>query len=162
MQIAALPPNEAERIAALDRLLAQDLRSDQRYRHIVEYTAAEFDVPICLFTLVGASEQWFKARVGLKQTCTSRDVSFCGHAILRPEVMVIEDALEDERFHDNPLVTGDPNIRFYAGAPVVVEGQPVGTLCIIDTRPRQLAAGDIAVLENFRDKLARELCASPG
>lgn len=160
MQSAALPPNEQLRLAALDQLLGQDGRRDQRYRHIVEYAAAEFDVPICLFSLVGEHEQWFMARVGLKATCTPRDISFCAHAILQPEVLVVEDALLDPRFHDNPLVTGDPNIRFYAGAPVVVEGQALGTLCVIDTRPRSLAEEDIRVLEAVRDKLVTEISAS--
>lgn len=157
MQPPALPPNEAERIAALERLLLHVVGDDQRYRQIVEYAATEFDVPICLFTVVGAERQRFLAKIGMTQTSTARDVSFCGHAILRPEVMVVNDALADERFHDNPLVTGDPGIRFYAGAPLVMEGQPVGTLCIIDSRPRELAPADIAVLESLRDRLAQEL-----
>ena len=157
MQAAPLPPNEAERVAALERLLEQDPRIDQRYRHIVEYTAAEFDVPICLFTLVGKERQWFKARVGMRLSSTPRDIAFCAHTILQPDVMVVPDASCDERFHDNPLVTGEPNIRFYAGAPVIVDGQAIGTLCIIDTRPREMAASDIAVLNALRERLTREL-----
>jgi GAF domain-containing protein len=159
MQAPSLPPNEHQRIAALERLLAHVDRGDQRYRQIVEYAATEFDVPICLFTVVGAGRQEFLAQVGMTQHSTARDVSFCGHAILKPEVMVVQDALADARFFDNPLVTGNPNIRFYAGAPLIVEGQAVGTLCIIDSRPRQLAPEDVAVLEDLRDRLARELIA---
>ena len=161
MQAPPLPPNETERIAALERLLAHVECGDQRCRQIVEYAAAEFDVPTCLFTVVGAQHQQFLAQVGMTQTSTPRDVSFCGHAILRPELMVVQDALQDPRFVGNPLVTGNPNIRFYAGAPLFVDGHSVGTLCIIDSRPRELAPEDIAVLEGLRDKLARDLGAPP-
>lgn len=154
----AIPANEAQRLAALYELLLLDTPPEQRFDTIVEFAASEFDVPICLITLVDRERQWFKARVGLDACSTPRDISFCGHAILQPAVMVVTDALADPRFADNPLVTGTPNIRFYAGAPLALEsGHVVGTLCVIDTKPRTLDAVERAILSNLRDLLVKEL-----
>ena len=162
MKTPLLPPNETERLAALHELLLVDTQPEQRFDTIVGYAAAEFNVPICLITLIDADRQWFKSRIGLKVECTPRDISFCGHAILESDILVVEDALTDQRFADNPLVTSIPNIRFYAGAPLITpNGHAIGTLCIIDTEPRVLDATERAVLKTMRDMVMREVCAKP-
>jgi GAF domain-containing protein len=156
---APTPSNEAERLAALYALLLLDTPPEERFDKIVEFAAEEFDVPIALISLLDTDRQWFKAAVGLGSTCeTGRDISFCGHAIMRAEIMVVEDALLDQRFFDNPLVTGAPNIRFYAGAPLILSnGLALGTLCIIDTRPRQLDPMGLAILSTLRSLAVQEL-----
>src|SRR5215475_5277664 len=109
MMPAPIPTNEAERLAALYAALLLDTPPEERFDRIVEFAAHEFDVPIALITLLDDDRQWFKAAVGMGATCqTSRDISFCGHTILKNEIMVIEDASLDPNFADNPLVTGPP------------------------------------------------------
>ena len=158
MKTPATPANEQQRLAALYELLLLDTPPEQRFDTIVEFAASEFDVPICLITLLDHDRQWFKARVGLDACSTGRDISFCGHAILQSDVLVIADAALDARFADNPLVTSDPNIRFYAGAPLILpSGMAVGTLCIIDTAPRTLDAVELSILASLRDLLVLEL-----
>jgi len=161
---APTPPNEAERLAALYALLLLDTPPEERFDKIVAFAAEEFDVPIALISLLDTDRQWFKAAIGLGTTCeTGRDISFCGHAIMRAEIMVVEDALLDQRFADNPLVTGPPHIRFYAGAPLILSnGYALGTLCIIDTRPRQLDPIALAILSTLRSLAVQELEASHG
>lgn len=150
MASAPLPPDEPQRLDALRRLLILDTPPEERFDRIVRFAAEEFDAPIALVSLVDRDRQWFKARVGLEACQTSRDAAFCAHAILAPEVMVVEDALADPRFADNPLVLGPPHIRFYAGSPLEIEGRRVGTLCVIDTRPRAFDATDAAILRGMR------------
>ncbi len=158
MLAAPIPDNDAERLAALYALLMLDTPPEERFDKLVSFAAAEFDVPIALLTLVDQDRQWFKSQLGLSACETSRDVSFCGHAILKPEIMVIPDALADERFADNPLVTGDPFVRFYAGAPLIMpSGHALGTLCIIDTRPRQMDQIELAIFSTLRDLAVQEL-----
>jgi diguanylate cyclase (GGDEF)-like protein len=160
MSPAPLPHNEAERLAALARLQIMDTAPDPRFDSFVQLAADMYGVQIALVTLVDENRQWFKAAKGLATKQTSRDSAFCAHAILDPgEVLVVEDAATDPRFADNPLVLGDPNIRFYAGAVVrAPTGHPMGTLCLIDRAPRtldqpgrlrlqELAAGVSALLE---------------
>ncbi|NEX63182.1 GAF domain-containing protein [Noviherbaspirillum galbum] len=162
MLAAPIPDDDNERLAALRALLILDTPPEQRFDKIVAFASQEFDVPICLISLVDERRQWFKARVGLEPCETGRDISFCGHAILQPDIMVVEDAHADARFADNPLVTGDPFIRFYAGAPLLMPGgHAVGTLCLIDTRPRRLDAVSMAILTSLRDLLAEELASAP-
>lgn len=159
MMPAPTPPNEAERLAALYALLVLDTPPEQRFDKIVEFAAQEFDVPIALISLLDTDRQWFKAAIGLGTTCeTGRDISFCGHAIMRAEIFVVEDALLDPRFADNPLVTGPPHIRFYAGAPLILSnGYALGTICIIDTRPRKLDDVEMAILSTLRSLVIQEL-----
>ena len=159
---APTPSNEAERLAALYALLLLDTPPEERYVKIVAFAAEEFDVPIALISLLDTDRQWFKAAIGLGDTCeTGRDISFCGHAIMRAEIMLVEDAQLDPRFADNPLVTGPPHIRFYAGAPLILSnGYALGTLCIIDTRPRQLDPIALAILSTLRSLVVQELEAS--
>jgi GAF domain-containing protein len=158
MLAAPTPPNEAERIAALYSLLILDTPREERFDKIVEFAAMEFDVPIALISLLDSDRQWFKSFVGLTACETGRDVSFCGHAIMRAEIMEVRDAAQDPRFADNPLVTGPPHIRFYAGAPLLLpNGYALGTLCLIDTKPRQLDDVEMAILSTLRGLVMQEL-----
>ncbi|MES2257509.1 MAG: GAF domain-containing protein [Pseudomonadota bacterium] len=158
MLAAPTPDNEAERLAALYALLILDTPREERFDKIVEFAAAEFDVPIALISLIDSERQWFKSNVGLTACETGRDVSFCGHAIMHAEIMVVPDAADDLRFADNPLVTGAPHIRFYAGAPLLLpNGYALGTLCLIDTRPRRLDDIEMAILSTLRGLVMQEL-----
>jgi len=158
MHIAARPEDEAARLAALYELLILDTPPEERFDKIAQFAASEFDMPIVLITLLDVDRQWFKARVGTEVCETGRDISFCSHAILRDDTMVVEDALQDPRFADNPLVTGAPHIRFYAGAPLALpSGLRLGTLCLIDRRPRTLDALDLGILGTLRDLAVMEL-----
>ena len=158
MLVPAKPIDETERLKALYQLLILDTPPEERFDKIVAFAASEFDVPIALISLLDQDRQWFKAKVGLDACETGRDISFCGHAILQAGILVVPDALADARFADNPLVTGAPFIRFYAGAPLVMpDGHAPGTLCIIDSRPRELDAVDLAILGSLRDVLVMAL-----
>lgn len=153
-----MPRDEAARIAALRELLILDSEPEEQFDGITAYCASRFDVEIALVTLVDTDRQWFKSACGLDTRETSREVSFCGHAILQDQVLVIPDARADERFHDNPLVTGPPRIRFYAGAPLKAPGgQRVGTLCLISTDPRRLTDEDLAHLRELAAAVSIEL-----
>ncbi len=130
-------PLENERVAALNRFEVLDTPPEPLFDSLTELAALTFNTPIALISLVDPERQWFKSCVGLDVDHTARDISFCQHAILSDEVLLVNDALEDERFSDNPLVTGPPHIRFYAGAPLITpEGFRLGTLCVIDTVAR--------------------------
>lgn len=158
MLFAPLPRNEARRLQALHSLLILDTPPEERFDRISAFAAQEFDVPIALVSLVDQDRQWFKSNFGLEVCETPRDVSFCGHAITQSEALVVPDALRDPRFADNPLVTGHPFIRFYAGAGLRLPyGQVVGTLCILDRRPREFDRLDVAILGGLRDLVVEEL-----
>lgn len=134
---APIPEDDGYRLAALHGLSLLDTPPEAEFDTIVQTGRLLFGVPTCLVTLVDRDRQWFKARTGLEAPETPRRISFCGHAVLKPGVFVIPDAREDERFHDNPLVTGPPFIRFYAGAPVALpSGYTIGTVCILGPEPR--------------------------
>ena len=158
MPAAPIPADEARRLSVLRELLLLDTPPEERFDKLVGFAAAQFDVPISLFSLVDSERQWFKASVGLGTCETSREMSFCAHAILRPELLVVTDTFLDERFADNPLVTGPPHIRFYAGAPLTLpSGVSIGTLCLVDTKPRELDNIDRVMLASLRDLLIEEL-----
>ncbi len=155
---APIPADDEQRLRALREMLILDTPPEERFDRVVRFAADEFDMPIVLVSLVDAKRQWFKARVGLDVCETDRESSFCGHAIVRHDLLVVEDALDDERFHDNPLVAGAPHIRFYAGAPLQLPtGEIVGTLCMIDRQPRTLDAVDQAIFGSLRDLVVGEL-----
>jgi len=136
---APLPPDERARVEALRRFKVLDTEPEQVYDDIARLAAYVCQTPTALITFVDDNRQWFKARVGFGPRETPRDVSFCAHAILQPGPLVVTDALDDERFRDNPLVLEAPYIRFYAGFPLTSdEGLRVGTLCVIDTERRRL------------------------
>mmetsp|Transcript_37966 Transcript_37966/g.127034 ORF Transcript_37966/g.127034 Transcript_37966/m.127034 type:complete len:319 (+) Transcript_37966:133-1089(+) len=131
-------PDDEQRIAALHDFHLLDTDFEEPFDRLATLAARHFDVPIALVSLVDTDRQWFKAAEGLPVRQTCRDAAFCTHAIMpgAPTIFEINDAAEDKRFCDNPLVTGDPYIRYYAGRALVCDGQPIGTLCLIDRKPR--------------------------
>jgi GAF domain-containing protein len=134
------PDNEEERLAALQRLDLLDQPRSPELEEIVEIAASMFSTPIALVSLVDAERQWFAAAVGLEAPETPRCDAFCAYSILEPPIFVVGDATMDERFAGNALVTGAPDIRFYAGAVISSpEGLPIGTLCVIDREPRSFS-----------------------
>lgn len=153
MQYPDIPPDDDFRVDALHALALLDSDPDPDFDAIVAIGRRLFDVPTCLVTLVDRDRQWFKARAGLDVAETPRVVSFCGHAILRREVLVVPDARRDDRFHDNPLVIGEPHIRFYAGAPIrLPNGYTIGTVCVLSPDAREtFAADDRSLLEGLAD-----------
>lgn len=150
MKIPALLKNEAERQGALEATDLLNRGSDVRFDRITHLVRQCFSVPVVWVSLIDGDRQWFKSRQGLVLTETSRHISFCGHTILQASPLVITNTLEDPRFVDNPLVTGAPHIRFYAGVPLHTRaGYPIGTLCLIDTQPRVLTADQTEMLSDF-------------
>jgi GAF domain-containing protein len=154
----AKPINEEQRLQALRDLLILDTKPEERFDRITEFASFEFEVPIVLISLVDDNRQWFKSFTGINTCETSRDVSFCAHAILQDEIMIVEDATKDERFFDNPLVTGDPHVCFYAGAALTLKtGEKIGTLCLIDQKPKQLSQTELSIFSSLRNMVIAEL-----
>ena len=160
----AFPPDEEIRLATLRGLGILDTPIEARFERLTRLTQHLLAVPIAVVSLVDSNRQWFKSCQGLDATETPRSISFCGHAILREQMLIIPDAALDPRFADNPLVTGAPHIRFYAGQPIQAHnGSRLGTLCVIDRKPRQLSSSecddlrDLALLvENELNSLAHQ------
>lgn len=145
---AALPENESGRLKALRELRVLDSEPEEAFDAATRLAALVCQTPVALITLVDADRQWFKSKVGFDLPETSRDVSFCAHAILQPGPLVVRDTQTDERFKDNPFVLSTPYIRFYAGAPLTTaEGFKLGTLCVLDTVPRVMFADQVRALE---------------
>ena len=154
MSSAPIPANEAARLAALARLGILDTPNQPEFDQIVAEAAAMANAPISLISFVTESRQWFKAVIGIDARETNRSAAFCSWAIYNADVLCVEDAVTDARFHDNALVTGDPNIRAYAGVPIESpDGFLLGTLCVIDDKPRSF---DPAVLDQLA-KLASQV-----
>ena len=135
--MSPIPFNEIQRLESLYALDILDTPPEPAFDRITRLAAQQFSTPIVLISLVDPARQWFKSKVGLAADETPREVSFCQFAIMDDEVMQVTDAARDPRFANNPLVTGDPRIRFYAGAPLITDkGFRLGTLCLIDSMPR--------------------------
>jgi diguanylate cyclase (GGDEF)-like protein len=150
MQIPDLPVDEARRLTALHATRLLGSAPEEAFDRITRMAARLLHAPTALVSLVDKDVQWFKSRCGFEPTETARDISFCGHAILEHEPMVIGDATQDPRFRDNPLVTGEPHVRFYAGVPLYsADRMPIGTLCVLDTVPRHLSAEELDILRDL-------------
>ncbi|AMY68783.1 sensor domain-containing diguanylate cyclase [Frigidibacter mobilis] len=151
-------PDEKGRLAAVRRYAILDTPAEEPFDKLTRLVRDVMGVPIATVSLIDAERQWFKSVVGLPLCETSREVSFCNHAIQRNEPMVVPDAAEDPRFSMNPLVTGDPGIRSYLGIPLTTpDGYNLGALCAIDTRPRSFDATQIAVMQSFANLVLNEL-----
>jgi len=145
-----IPADEEQRLRDLQRHGVLDSPDDPHLDRIVDLAAAVLAMPIALVSLVDRDRQWFPARHGLETRQTPRTMAFCAHTIAADDVLVVPDALLDERFANNPLVQGEPGVRFYAGAPLQsAEGHNLGTLCVIDRRPRQLDPPQVAQLRQL-------------
>ncbi|MFH1603164.1 MAG: GAF domain-containing protein [Pseudomonadota bacterium] len=153
-KVAMRPPNrpadEKQRLSTLHALGLLDTSPEERFDVITRTVAALYNAPIALISLVDSKRQWFKSRYGVAISETPREVSFCGHAILGSDILVVDDAQQDERFNDNPLVLGEPFVRFYAGRPLEASnGSRIGTLCIIDRESRSLSAEQRDLLQQL-------------
>jgi anti-sigma regulatory factor (Ser/Thr protein kinase) len=149
---------EAERLATLRRYRILDTEPERAFDDLTLLASQICGTPIALISLVDADRQWFKSRVGLSVTETSRSIAFCAHAIKQRELFIVPDASNHITFRDHPLVTGDPRIRFYAGAPLMTpEGQALGTLCVVDRVPRTLTPGQTEALEALRRQAQAQL-----
>ncbi|MFO1515269.1 MAG: GAF domain-containing protein [Verrucomicrobiota bacterium] len=136
---AAIPKNEVKRLKVLWQYDVLDTVPEEVFDDLTDLAAHICEAPVALISLVDENRQWFKAKIGTSLKETSRDISFCAHAILNDDLLLISDATKDPRFRDNPLVTGPQKIRFYAGAPLVTpDGHALGTLCVLDKKPRKL------------------------
>lgn len=162
MKKPQIPENEKERLATLRAMRILDSSPEERYDRITSMAQRLFDVRIALVSLVDENRQWFKSKQGLDASETPRDISFCGHAILKDETFIVSDTFKDERFADNPLVTQQPKIRFYAGVPLSAPNHLVmGTLCLIDDQPRELTPIELDFLKDLA-KLAEMELAKEG
>ena len=158
MRAPEIPLNEAARLEELEALGVLDTGPEPGLDALTRLAAHLLEVPITLVTLVDGTRQWFKSRVGLEATETSREISFCGHVVARDAALVVGDAADDPRFLDNPLVTGPPYIRFYAGIPLRSQyGRVLGTLCAIDRQPRSLAPEKLELLRLLSGQVADQL-----
>ena len=155
---AAIPADEERRLATLRATGLLDAPPDARFDRITRLASRFFAVLIALITLVDRERQWFKSGVGLHIPETSRESSFCAHSVFDRATLVVNDALVDDRFAENPLVVGEPRVRFYAGAPLILQdGSCLGSLCLLDTRPRWFSAADVQLLEDLRDLAVSEM-----
>lgn len=160
MLVAPIPGNEPIRLSTLRTLRLLDTPAEERFDRLTRPARRLFDVSIALASLIDENRQWFKSCAGLGVRETGRAISFRGHAILHDDVVMIADARTDARFHDNPLVTGEPGIRFYADQPLTVpNGSKLGTLCLIDTRPRERDGEAVGRLRDLAHIAEQEIAA---
>lgn len=155
---AALPRNEVKRLKVLWQYDVLDTVPEEVFDDLTDLAAHICEAPVAMISLVAEDRQWFKAKVGISLTETAREISFCAHAILNDDLLVIPDATKDPRFRDNPLVTGRERIRFYAGAPLVTpDGHALGTLCVLDKKPRKLRPEQLNALRVLAHHVVSQL-----
>ena len=157
MEIAAIPANEAERLQALREYSILDSLPEKDFEDITRIASEICQTPISLISLIDADRQWFKSKIGIDSTESSRDQAFCAHAINSPgEILNVKDSRLDKRFFDNPFVTGDPNAVFYAGVPLVnADGFALGTICVIDQVPRELDSSQLNLLRALSNQVVK-------
>jgi len=161
MQVPSLPSNEKERLESVRSLNILDTEFEERFDRLTRLATRLFGVPMAMVSIIDENRQWFKSCVGAGNTREGpRDISFCGHAILGQGIMMVPDATKDERFNDNPLVLGAPNIRFYAGRPITVKNNRVGTLCLIDNKPRTLNNDELTLFDDLAGMVEQEMSAT--
>ena len=155
MRAAPNPPNEAERLRSLSEYRILGTKPEKAFDNITMMASEICEAPIALISIIDEDRQWFKSKVGLEATETTRDISFCAHTILDSKPMVIEDALADEKFRDNPLVQKAPHIRLYAGFPLKTDvSHRIGTLCVIDRIPKSLTKTQLKIMQGLADQAA--------
>jgi phosphoribosyl 1,2-cyclic phosphodiesterase len=157
---APLPPDEEQRLATLHRLGILDTPEEQRFDRLTRLAAGILRVPVALVSLVDRDRQWFKSAHGVEVRQTPRESSFCAHAVAARELLVVPDVLADNRFADNPQVSGSTRVRFYAGCPLFVGQSCIGTLCVLDVRPRQLSLEQVGLLKDVASLVEHELLQS--
>jgi ribonuclease BN (tRNA processing enzyme)/CheY-like chemotaxis protein len=159
---APLPPDEDARLAAVHGLGLLDTEAEDRFDRHARLAAAALDMPIALVTLIDRDRQWYKSHIGFDFSETPRDIGFCSHAILGDAPLVVTDALQDDRFAENPAVVGDPRVRFYAGVPLkTADGARVGAVCVVDHKPRDLSPAQLRMLQDVARLLEEELRQPP-
>jgi GAF domain-containing protein len=156
--IAAKPANEKQRLEILRGYEILDTEPEAGFDDLTLLASYVCQTPVALISLIDADRQWFKSKVGVSVVETSRDIAFCASAILQPDVFIVPDATQDERFAENPLVVSEPKIRFYAGATLTTQGHALGTLCVVDRVPRELSAEQLEALRalSARDQAEAE------
>ena len=159
MQNAPIPNNEKERIEAVHRLAILDTGSEERFDVLTREAVLKLKVPMSMVSILDSDREWFKSCIGYDKKEGNRAVSFCGHALLATNIFIVEDTLKDERFADNPMVVGEPFIRFYAGVALFDHKtrQPIGVFCVKDTKPRKLSTEEIGIIIDLADKAEKEL-----
>ena len=159
MQKAPIPGDEKERLLAVHRMAVLDTEPEERFDVLTKEAVKRLKVPISIVSILDSDREWFKSCQGLKNKEGDRAVSFCGHALLAKDIFIVPDTLKDQRFVDNPMVTGSPFIRFYAGIALLdyKTGQSIGVFCVKDTKPKQFGLAEIDILTDLADRAEKEL-----
>lgn len=159
MQLAPIPQNDDERVCAVEGLQLLDTPSEPRFDSLTQEAVKRFSVPISTITLVDKDREWFKSVQGLDSKGGPRNISFCGHALMSQIILIINDTLADPRFADNPMVKGEPFIRFYAGKSLYdrQSNLPVGVFCIKDYKPREMSFDDINAFLDLASRAEEEI-----
>jgi GAF domain-containing protein len=155
--ISVKPANEKQRLETLRGYEILDTEPEAAFDDLTLLASYVCQTPVALISLIDADRQWFKSKVGVSVTETSRDIAFCASAILQPDVFIVADASRDKRFAENPLVVSEPKIRFYAGATLMTEGQALGTLCVVDRVPRELSPEQLEALRALSHQVLAQL-----